>query len=165
MDLVPVYWTGEGLKKQIYDVLFISGTVSDVGTRDVMDVAFSVSLSKHLHMLGTGQTIKFDDVITNLGSGYCPVTGVFTCPVDGIYVFVATIMCHSGKCNELQLMMDGVRKMLVYTAGHSHPNQSSNSVVLQLKESDRLWIETHGYPSPSSVYGGNWSSFTGVKIK
>lgn len=128
-------------------------------------MAFTVNLSEHLTNLGSGQTIKFDNVITNFGSGYSPVTGVFTCPGDGSYVFIATMMCHAGTFNELRLMVNGASKMLMYTGDQELHNQGTNSVVLQLKKSDTVWIETAGYPPTSRVYGHHWSSFTGIKLK
>nr|KAG5689367.1 hypothetical protein BaRGS_019741 [Batillaria attramentaria] len=37
--------------------------------------------------LGQRSTLKFDYVIINLGNGYNPLTGAFTAPVAGLYVF------------------------------------------------------------------------------
>lgn len=147
------------------DLAETKAELSQLKQQTVSDVAFTVNLSKHLEHLGSGQTIKFDNVVTNIESGYNPVTGVFTCPIDGNYVFIVTIMCHYGTFNELRLMMNGSSKMLIYTGNNELHNQGTNSVVLQLKKSDTVWIETSGYPSQSSVYGQHWSSFTGIKLK
>ena len=35
----------------------------------------------------SGETITFDDVTTNIGDAFDAPTGVFTCPVTGVYVF------------------------------------------------------------------------------
>ncbi|KAJ8303698.1 hypothetical protein KUTeg_018749 [Tegillarca granosa] len=63
-------------------------------------------------------------------------------------------MCHYGTFNELRLMMNGSSKMLIYTGNNELHNQGTNSVVLQLKKSDTVWIETSGYPSQSNPNRG-----------
>lgn len=39
----------------------------------------------------TDTTIKFNQITTNVGNGYNPITGIFTAPVRGMYVFHFTI--------------------------------------------------------------------------
>ena len=46
-------------------------------------VCFSVNVRAKELRLGAGQTVIFDEVLTNEGNGYDDRTGVFTCPVAG----------------------------------------------------------------------------------
>jgi hypothetical protein len=41
--------------------------------------------------LGDGQTLKWDNVVYNAGSGYDQNTGVFTAPQAGTYVFIVRV--------------------------------------------------------------------------
>ena len=49
-------------------------------------VAFSAGVTKHL-VYQHAETVIYDRVFTNIGSGYNSATGIFTCPTSGIYVF------------------------------------------------------------------------------
>lgn len=51
------------------------------------EVGFSAKLSHELHDLSTFSVIKYDYVIFNAGNGYDPNTGIFTVPVEGMYMF------------------------------------------------------------------------------
>ena len=47
--------------------------------------------------IGTDSPIKFDAVVSNIGGGYNPATGVFAAPVSGLYVFYAQLMKHAAS--------------------------------------------------------------------
>lgn len=53
-------------------------------------VAFSSRIST-LYTSKDGQTVVFNDIISNVGSGYNNQDGVFTAPADGVYVFFCKI--------------------------------------------------------------------------
>lgn len=42
------------------------------------------------------ETLKFDDVVTNIGNYYEPTTGKFTCPLPGIYFFTYHVLMRGG---------------------------------------------------------------------
>lgn len=52
-------------------------------------VGFHARLRSSIN-LDRSQTVKFDDVITNIGDAYDPTTGHFTAPYHGLYSFSAT---------------------------------------------------------------------------
>ena len=60
-------------------------------------VSFSVNLRNKEIKLGVGQTVIYDEILTNEGDGYDDRTGVFTCPVAGTYIFVVDA-CHQNLC-------------------------------------------------------------------
>ena len=59
-------------------------------------VAFHVSNTQtHIHVVANG-IIPFNHVITNIGQAFDTLTGVFTCPVSGLYDFqVSVFVCLS----------------------------------------------------------------------
>lgn len=124
--------------------------------------AFSASLTNHMTNLGNYQTVVFDLVFTNNGNVYSPVTGVFTSPNNSTYYFAATVMSHSGQYLETMISLNGKDLVYMYSKDTSF-EQGTNSVVLNLKEGDRVWVR-HNANEGSNVYGGHWSSFSGFQI-
>ncbi|XP_078319041.1 complement C1q-like protein 4 [Crassostrea virginica] len=103
------------------------------------------------------QILVFPHIITNVGGGYNVNTGVFTAPRDGVYVFFCKIT-SSGSSSEMrfEFILNGSTKTrnLVYgRTGHPY-RTSSNSIVLQLRHGDRVWINMY--------FGGNqWGDGSG----
>ena len=60
------------------------------------EVAFYAYMSKPVDNPGKQHTLIFDVTKTNAGNGYDALSGVFTAPLDGIYVFSCSItVIHS----------------------------------------------------------------------
>ena len=63
-------------------------------------IGFSVgSSTADVQGLGLLQTVKFDDVHYNAGNGYDPITGAFTAPLSGTYVFFLQVRAH--RCGSI----------------------------------------------------------------
>ena len=114
-----------------------------------------------------GQTLVLPHIITNVGGGYNGNTGVFTAPRDGVYVFFCKI---TGDINPSDLYFEFIlngspkTRNLVY-GGSAHPYRtSSNSIVLQLTQGDRVWINmVYGGKHFSSGAGGD-QTFSGYLL-
>ncbi|WAR31326.1 C1QL4-like protein, partial [Mya arenaria] len=57
-------------------------------------VAFFATLSSSFTTSPSDQTLVFNNVVTDVSAGYNPGTGAFTAPVDGLYVFSASVMVN-----------------------------------------------------------------------
>ncbi|XP_052217902.1 uncharacterized protein LOC127835500 [Dreissena polymorpha] len=73
------------------------------------EIAFLAYRSTDVYSSFIGQVIVFDKVITNIDStnslgGY--KQGLFTAPVDGIYVFSTTLMAHEGSSSSYAIYHD-----------------------------------------------------------
>ncbi|CAL8319951.1 unnamed protein product [Merluccius merluccius] len=58
-----------------------------------LKIAFYAGLRKQHE---GNDVLKFDDVVTNLGSYYEPTTGKFTCPLPGMYYFTYHVLMRGG---------------------------------------------------------------------
>nr|KAG5689363.1 hypothetical protein BaRGS_019737 [Batillaria attramentaria] len=133
-----------------------------------MPVAFTVRFKNDdgnngIH-LGQRSTLKFDNVITNLGDGYKPLTGVFTAPVAGLYVFSLTAMATNGRDPaELAIVMQGTDLARTWGAGkHDIEDQSTKTVSAYLDEGDQVWVAQR---RGDGIRGDWWTSFTGFLVQ
>lgn len=129
-------------------------------------VAFSAT-----HPLGftsrSGQTIVFPHILSNVGGGYNNQDGVFTAPVDGVYVFFCKIT-QSRNDNDFyyQFILNGSVKTITLIYGRSDdPYRTSSSLIaLQLSRGDRVWIKMQVGGSHSGQTDGGDQSFSGFLL-
>ncbi|XP_067224654.1 caprin-2-like [Chanodichthys erythropterus] len=113
------------------------------------EIAFSATLMKsgggNIGPFTTEITVTYRNVFTNIGNAYNPVTGVFTAPLKGAYMFKISIYDHASQSNPSTVsLMKNEEKVVV---AHAHQAQyvvnSSKGVVLILEVGDvvyvRLW--------------------------
>ncbi|XP_052257667.1 uncharacterized protein LOC127862541 isoform X2 [Dreissena polymorpha] len=102
------------------------------------EVAFFASVSKDVQ-LGPGQVVVFNSVITNIDSTshvlpYDGNTGVFTAPLDGLYVFSATVLSEKHASGHFFICKDNsiLSTMYVHGSEGSTWDSASNTVVVSL---------------------------------
>ncbi|XP_033744519.1 complement C1q tumor necrosis factor-related protein 2-like [Pecten maximus] len=133
---------------------------------DVQETAFSAQMNNTIEHLNLHQTVIFESVILNEGRSYDNLTGVFTCPVEGVYYFSVSLLSWENEDIETLLVVNGRRLAGTYAAGQRH-NLGTSSVVARLKVGDKVWVTV--VPSPNNpdnirIIGAGWTSFTGFKI-
>ena len=138
--------------------------------QEVGPVGFYALLSATEAHPGTHHTIIFDDVKTNIGSGYNKYTGAFSAPRSGLYFISWTIVtfCH-----------DTVFKQLVHNdvlVGFFETDSTdvcdmtvgTGNVVLQLGTGDVAFVRTHPDTNTNGkIYSDSdhrASSFTGFLV-
>ncbi|OWF53199.1 heavy metal-binding protein HIP-like [Mizuhopecten yessoensis] len=129
--------------------------------------AFSAQMRPSIDHLVIHQTIVFESVVLNEGGAYDNLTGVFTCPVEGVYYFSVSIMSWTDEDIETVLVVNGGRVVSNYAAGQQHFNVGSSSVVVRLKVGDKVWV--HVVPSLNNppnirMIGRGWTTYTGFMI-
>ncbi|XP_052807189.1 complement C1q tumor necrosis factor-related protein 3-like [Mya arenaria] len=129
-------------------------------------VAFTAVVSPpRLTLLGPGQTVIFDHVITNVGNAYKNATGVFRAPVTGVYVFNFAIMMDPGMDEYIELVKDGQHVMWNYghAPGSTHLISASRTATVELRAGQDVWVRTansanHG---GGTIHGNGYTTFSG----
>ncbi|KAK7461196.1 hypothetical protein BaRGS_00038755 [Batillaria attramentaria] len=129
-------------------------------------VAFSARFAGDNHdngiALGHQSVLRFDHVITNIGSGYNPRTGIFTAPVAGVYVFFLSFMSVYNQ-GDVMLVIDkhGEELDTAFANAKTKYDQGSTEVTTHLTVGEKLWVRQQ---LGTAVRGGTWTIFTGYLI-
>ncbi|KAG7269716.1 hypothetical protein CRUP_026908 [Coryphaenoides rupestris] len=112
------------------------------------------------------EVLRFDDVITNLGSQYDARTGKFTCHVSGIYFFTYHVLMRGGDGTSMwaDLCKNGqVRASAIAQDADQNYDYASNSAVLHVDSGDEIYVKLDG----GKAHGGNnnkYSTFSGFLL-
>ncbi|XP_067248947.1 complement C1q-like protein 4 [Chanodichthys erythropterus] len=129
------------------------------------EIAFSASMgdsgSGYVESIGpfpTETTIIYKNVITNIGNAYNPITGIFTAPLKGAYMFRITIHGHGPTSSGASIFKNGQRVVSVYDSRQSPGYlQSSNGVVLILEVGDVVCVKLR---PAAKTYDSNYNRNT-----
>ncbi|XP_067247336.1 uncharacterized protein [Chanodichthys erythropterus] len=147
----------EELNKKNYEISNL--TQSQVEELRKENRAFSAALmesgSGYVGPFTTDITITYKKVFTNIGNAYNPVTGVFTAPLKGAYMFRVSVYGHGGI--EATAAIFKNEKLVVMA--HDYLAQgalgASNGVVLILEVGDvvyvRLWSGSRIFDNQNNV--------------
>nr|CBX41690.1 putative C1q domain containing protein MgC1q41 [Mytilus galloprovincialis] len=127
---------------------------------DIPAVAFSAGLTRPLNLTHS-ETVTFDRIFTNIGSGYDSNSGRFRCPQSGIYVFQFHALSKQDKTVWLQLYHNYHYVVSVY--GHTANDYSAggNSVAIHISKGDEVYVmavdskngaKTYMYGATDEVY-------------
>ncbi|XP_052092949.1 complement C1q-like protein 4 [Mytilus californianus] len=122
--------------------------------------AFLAFVKQHL-TIPNEQTIKFDDIETNIGNQYNPSSGVFTAPKNGLYVMGCLIMAQGANDVHYKWMKNDTFFSNGYVAKTDHGNTQYQSIVLSLKRGDRISIKKTG---GGNIHGNRYSYMSGYLL-
>ncbi|CAG5125789.1 unnamed protein product, partial [Candidula unifasciata] len=108
----------------------------------VVCVAFSTGLDEYDEVPG-GEALIFNKVFLNVGSGYNSLTGIFTSPSAGIYVFH---IHASTKCSHdfwVELFHNNEYVISAFARQNKDFDSAGNTVILQLNENDTVCVKAH----------------------
>lgn len=112
-------------------------------------VAFTATLSQS-QSFTTVATLVFSNILTNIGGGYNAVTGIFTAPLGGVYVFDCKLTNKQYSDGpSIYFVKNGASQGS--NVGNEGPTNSfrssSSSIVLELIPGDRVWVKVVGFVS------------------
>ena len=129
-------------------------------------VAFSARVKQNYQDIAPGATIKFANIVTNMGNAFSGTSGEFTAPQDGLYMFYVHILTGHEHSLEAVLQINGVHQLWVYcdkTYGHGSGN---NLIVVHLEAGDKVKVIKSGIYGMKPFYiHALWSTFSGYLIK
>ena len=130
------------------------------------EVGFTARLSTHLKSLGKDRPIRFDYVVSNIGSAYDIITGVFIAPVPGTYMFYTTVMSeYNNEFIETEIVKNGAQLVELYSGAPNGFDSSGNMVIVPLNKGDHVWVKVHGANSNTFSIHGGFSTFSGFLLR
>ena len=128
-------------------------------------VAFTAKLAVEDSYPCHSGVLKFANVCINEGDAYNSETGIFTCPLDGLYHF----MVHMSVYGRAQCAICKNSETVVSLYHTSLPDKCSQvasvSTVVKLAKSEQVWVSTWG-PCRNDFFASpdNDSIFVGFRF-
>lgn len=97
------------------------------------------------------------DTVSQVGTGFDTSTGVFTCPVSGVYLFCANVYAYPTRQTELALFKNGskiVRSVAPIVTVDVNPNGASLSTVISCAANDTINLQAYG-----DTGGSDWAIY------
>lgn len=147
---------------------FLLYVFSVASTSDV--TAFCAYMSTTEHSPSLHHVLVFDDVRTNIGSAFNRISGMFTAPIDGVYVFTWTIFSdiHSYVFSQIVVNTEAFTSMVTDGEEVGDYHSSTGVVVVSLKCGDVVYIRTHPtHLSHGNIHSDRFNgspSFSGWKL-
>ncbi|XDV25907.1 hypothetical protein PO909_029733 [Leuciscus waleckii] len=109
------------------------------------EIAFSASLMKsdsgnYIGPFTTEITLTYKNVFTNIGNAYNPITGVFTAPLKGAYMFRISVFGVGPTAATADIFKNGERVVVAHAQQPQYDLNSSNGVVLILEVGDVVYV-------------------------
>ena len=146
----------------------ISQNITELQSQAIVPtVSFNVRKAKDLTP-AWHQVITFEHVIQNNGRAYDEVTGVFTSPYDGTYLFSVKVCAKNSDFGNFNLVVDDKNNDILVVTDYekdSSRTSSSGTVIHRLAKGQEVWVMNY-YRSPQLYEGDHLCSnqFSGVLI-
>lgn len=128
-------------------------------------VAFTAKLDANDSYPCHSGVLNFRSVLINEGGGYSPETGIFTCPVEGLYHFTVHVSVYGrGQC---AIFKNGQKVVSLYHT--SLPDKCSQVAsigsVVKLSKNDEVMVNIWG-PGRNDIFAteDNDTVFIGVRL-
>ena len=123
-------------------------------------VAFHAKLDEPV-TLDTGKTLICKEVIFSVGGGYDNLSGIFTAPVSGLYLFMATAKPWAFSLpSHLILMHEGQWVAYIDAEGRS---VSACHAVIKVAAGEKVLLQTY---HANNTFDCQWAtSFSGLLVQ
>ncbi|XP_062609113.1 complement C1q tumor necrosis factor-related protein 3-like [Saccostrea cucullata] len=125
--------------------------------------AFHTRLSRDLTNVGTGQPIVFDLETLDTTNSYEPNSGIFTVPMNGIYVFYWNLLTNQASGMDTTLMSTHGPLGFGFVSHAENWENGGNLIVAKLTTGTHVWVKK------ADKYGDflheRFSTFSGYLIQ
>ena len=145
--------------------LFCNSVIRSRRQVSTTNVAFTAGLSKSILHASAYQNIVFDHVHTNIGNGYDSLTGIFTAPFSGTYVFFTSILVYNDREIFCRIVVNGANIADTYGRGtDGRLDQGSQSVIVQLQKGHQVSVQNK--VNDDAIFGNQdlYSTFSGFLL-
>ncbi|CAG2197103.1 C1QL [Mytilus edulis] len=112
-------------------------------------VAFYSYMSNPENNPSAHHTLIYDVSVTNVGNGYNHVTGIFTAPTSGVYVFIWVTRIMNGEHPTELMINNTVYGVTFLRAKNGDDGSVSGNVVANVTKGDSVFVRVH------STYAGD----------
>ncbi|XP_063411321.1 complement C1q-like protein 4 [Mytilus trossulus] len=112
-------------------------------------VAFYSYMSNPENNPSAHHTLIYDVSVTNVGNGYNHVTGIFTAPRSGVYVFIWVTRILNGEHPTELMINNAVYGVTFLRAKNGDDGSVSGNVVANVNKGDSVYVRVH------STYAGD----------
>ncbi|XP_070198515.1 complement C1q-like protein 3 [Littorina saxatilis] len=128
-------------------------------------VVFTATFSRvDIRGLDDQQVLKFDKVLTNVGQGYSPDTGLFTAPEHGTYIFNVHVARHPSdthSCVEVDLYRGLQHHVTTASSCAINDTRASKMAAFQLEKGDTVHVQMR---SGDLLLGNLHTSMSAIKV-
>nr|QBS36528.1 C1q [Sinonovacula constricta] len=130
-------------------------------------VSFSAGLSHHQAFVADDNVV-FDQVFINEGGAYSSTSGLFTCPVSGIYLFQFHALSRESSNAWMELYHNADYIASVFAHAEQDYASAGNSAIIKVTKGDTVYIkavDATGYPV--NLYGATdevYNTFSGYLL-
>ena len=128
--------------------------------KSLRKMAFSVARSTRLGPVLQDTTITFDVQYTNVGEGFDVYSSHFVCKHNGTYLFTTHILGQNNKDVYAWIMLNDKHKVPLHGDGRAGYGTGSQTIILQLKVDDHVWIQL----SKDSGLLNDYTTFSGYLL-
>ncbi|XP_048745694.2 uncharacterized protein LOC125658468 [Ostrea edulis] len=150
------------LSSAVLSLEWFRNNISSGGSDSKKGIGFTAGTVSDNRYWNSGKLV-FSSVLYNEGNGYNPLTGVFTSPTQGFFVFYVTINAYGSTTVYVDIVQNSVSKVRALAYGSTSHQTGTNMVVLNLRDGDKVWVQFHsgqGYHTNSIPI----TTFTGFMI-
>ena len=130
-------------------------------------IAFTAYLDKTVSHLGIDQPIPFNKVLLNDGNSFNNFTGMFRCPVTGVYLF--TFWIESDRLGDIvvKLVIDRANQIdAITTSSNGTFGMGGNTAIVRVTAGQMAWLAIYTVNDRTIWNQDNYryTSFSGVLL-
>ena len=133
-----------------------------VNTQVIFSAIRKVEYDDEYNNVDPGQAVTFTKIVANIGNGMEPSSGVFTCPVSGIYAFSLSAETNiDDSITRIKVYKNDEYEFRITDFNKRNYNNIGYSWTFNLEQGERVFLRMDGESSGLVVTSGVLVWFNG----